>query len=104
MFASISFHITAAVVTRLTDRATSPEEAHLVVQAEAAERYLGAPTQTLAEALPDLRRRRQDPRAAQARWRGGALRAHQSGLQKLNRTRRSAIQLASCCLLLGRPL
>jgi 23S rRNA (adenine-N6)-dimethyltransferase len=51
VFASIPFDATAALVTRLTTAAAPPEEAHLVVQSEAAERYVGVPRQTLAALL-----------------------------------------------------
>ena len=41
VFANIPFNITTAIVTRLTAAPRPPEEAHLVVQREAADRFLG---------------------------------------------------------------
>lgn len=49
--ANIPFNLTSAIVARLTVGATAPEAAHLVLQREAAERFVGAPRGTLAAAL-----------------------------------------------------
>ncbi|HET7036456.1 MAG TPA: 23S ribosomal RNA methyltransferase Erm [Thermomicrobiaceae bacterium] len=49
--ANIPFNITAAIVARLTQAGNPPEEAVLVVQREAAERFVGQPRQTLAAVL-----------------------------------------------------
>lgn len=48
VFASPPFDITAAVMGRLTNAPQPPREACLVLQREAAERYIGSPSQTLA--------------------------------------------------------
>jgi 23S rRNA (adenine-N6)-dimethyltransferase len=49
--ANIPFNITAAIVTKLTRAANPPEDASLVIQREAAERFMGRPKQTLAALL-----------------------------------------------------
>jgi 23S rRNA (adenine-N6)-dimethyltransferase len=49
--ANIPFNITAAIVARLTEAANPPESATLVLQREAAERFLGQPRQTLVSLL-----------------------------------------------------
>jgi 23S rRNA (adenine-N6)-dimethyltransferase len=49
--ANIPFNVTAAVVDRLTAATNAPESATLVVQREAAERFMGRPRQTLAALL-----------------------------------------------------
>ncbi len=49
--ANIPFNLTAAIVTRLTGAVNAPEEASLVLQREAAERFLGTPKQTLVSLL-----------------------------------------------------
>lgn len=51
VFANIPFNITAAIVTRLTEAPNPPDEAALVMQQEAAERFTGAPRGTLPAAL-----------------------------------------------------
>jgi len=51
VFASIPFNATAAIVARLTAEPTAPLDAYLVLQREAAARFLGAPRGTLAAAL-----------------------------------------------------
>jgi 23S rRNA (adenine-N6)-dimethyltransferase len=48
VFASPPFDMTAAVMWRLTKAQVPPRDAWLVLQREAAERYLGSPHQTLA--------------------------------------------------------
>lgn len=50
VFANIPFAITAAIVGKLTSGTAPPSSAHLVVQQEAAERFIGAPTSTLQAA------------------------------------------------------
>ena len=51
VFASIPFNITSAIITRLTTGAGQPEDSYLVVQKEAASRFIGQPGQTLAALL-----------------------------------------------------
>ena len=51
VFASIPFNITAAIVERLTAEPWAPDDAYLVVQREAAARFLGEPRETLAALL-----------------------------------------------------
>lgn len=51
VFASIPFTITAALVTRLTTAEHPPEDMYLVMQQEAAERFLGQPRETLRSLL-----------------------------------------------------
>jgi 16S rRNA A1518/A1519 N6-dimethyltransferase RsmA/KsgA/DIM1 with predicted DNA glycosylase/AP lyase activity len=48
VFASPPFEITATIMRRLTNAPVPPRDAWLVLQREAAERYLGSPQQTLA--------------------------------------------------------
>jgi 23S rRNA (adenine-N6)-dimethyltransferase len=48
VFANPPFAITAAIVTTLTSAAVPPDDAFLAIQREAAERYLGRPSMTLA--------------------------------------------------------
>jgi 23S rRNA (adenine-N6)-dimethyltransferase len=48
VFASPPFDITAAIMRKLTDALVPPRDAWLVLQREAADRYLGSPDQTLA--------------------------------------------------------
>ena len=43
VFANPPFHRTAEVVRRLTEASRQPEDAHLIVQAEAAARFVGRP-------------------------------------------------------------
>jgi 23S rRNA (adenine-N6)-dimethyltransferase len=47
VFASPPFDVTTAIVTKLTEAASAPEDAFLVVQLEAARRYIGHPSETL---------------------------------------------------------
>lgn len=47
VFASLPFNVTAAIMAKLTTGGSPPADAFLVVQREAAERYLGSPRQTL---------------------------------------------------------
>lgn len=51
VFASIPFNVTAAIVEQITNEATAPDDAFLVVQAAAANRFLGQPRETLAALL-----------------------------------------------------
>lgn len=51
VFASIPFNRTAAIVGKLTSGVSPPEDAFLVLPAEAAARYLGRPEETLAALL-----------------------------------------------------
>lgn len=51
VFANIPFNITAAIMTRLTESPNPPDEAALVMQREAAERFTGSPRGTLSAAL-----------------------------------------------------
>ncbi len=51
VFANIPFHITSAIVARLTAAANPPEEACLVMQKEAALVYLGRPRASLRSIL-----------------------------------------------------
>lgn len=51
VFANIPFNITAAIMTRLTESPNPPDEAALVMQREAAERFTGSPRVTLPAAL-----------------------------------------------------
>ena len=50
VFASIPFNLTAAIITRLTE-SRAPLDSYLVVQREAAWRFLGSPRATLPSAL-----------------------------------------------------
>jgi len=51
VFSNIPFHSTAEIVNRLTGAVCPPDDTHLVVQLEAAERVLGQPRTTLASVL-----------------------------------------------------
>ena len=51
VFANIPFNATAAIVTRLTTDRWAPLDAYLVVQREAAIRYLGQPKESLSALL-----------------------------------------------------
>lgn len=51
VFANVPFAITAAIVGKLTSGTSPPVDAFLAVQREAAERFLGAPRETLAAIL-----------------------------------------------------
>jgi 23S rRNA (adenine-N6)-dimethyltransferase len=51
VFANIPFNITAAIVGKLTSGTSPPSDAYLGMQREAAERFLGAPRETLAAVL-----------------------------------------------------
>lgn len=51
VFASIPFNITAALVTKLVTAPVPPVESYLVVQREAALRFLGAPRESLSALL-----------------------------------------------------
>ncbi|MHB8575337.1 MAG: ribosomal RNA small subunit methyltransferase A, partial [Dehalococcoidia bacterium] len=51
VFASIPFNQTAAIVAKLMGAAVPPDDAYLVVQREAAERFMGRPTGTLVATL-----------------------------------------------------
>lgn len=47
VFASIPYHATAAIVGKLTTGVAPPDDAYLVVQREAANRFMGTPSETL---------------------------------------------------------
>ncbi len=51
MFASIPFNITTAIVTRLTTASCPPDDTYLVVQREAANKFLGKPRESLYAVL-----------------------------------------------------
>ena len=51
VFANIPFNITTAIVTKLTSAEHSPEDAYLVMQKEAADRFLGRPHESLYSVL-----------------------------------------------------
>jgi len=51
VFSNIPFDVTARIVSRLTRAENAPDEAYLVTQREAAERFLGVPRGTLVAAL-----------------------------------------------------
>lgn len=51
VFSSIPFNVTAAIIGQLTSRASAPEDAFLIVQSEAAARFLGQPKESLAALL-----------------------------------------------------
>lgn len=51
VFANIPFALTADIVRRLAETRRAPEDAYLVVQREAARRFLGTPDGTLVAAL-----------------------------------------------------
>lgn len=48
VFASIPFNVTAAIVAQITNDEAAPDDAFLVMQAAAANRFLGQPRETLA--------------------------------------------------------
>jgi hypothetical protein len=94
VFSNIPFDNTAEIVKRLTRTATPPDDAYLVVQREACERFLGQPKTTLVSVLlcsmvrsqasaripPDrfharAARGRRHAAAAQARTPAGGIRA-----------------------------
>ncbi len=101
MFANVPFAVTSAVITRLASAAVPPEDSYLVVQREAAERFIGRPVGTLYAALlhphlelsvlyrfarsdfaPSPQRRCRDAPPAQART-APAARCRTSGLSRL---------------------
>lgn len=47
VFANIPFNITSAVVTRLTTAPVPPDDTYLIMQKEAAEKFLGVPQESL---------------------------------------------------------
>jgi 23S rRNA (adenine-N6)-dimethyltransferase len=47
VFSNIPFDVTASILNRLTRAENAPDEAYLVTQREAAERFLGVPRSTL---------------------------------------------------------
>ena len=51
VFANIPFNITTAIVTKLTSARYPPEDAYLVMQREAADRFLGRPRESLYSVL-----------------------------------------------------
>ncbi|HVC81228.1 MAG TPA: 23S ribosomal RNA methyltransferase Erm [Chloroflexota bacterium] len=51
VFANIPYALTTAIVTRLTSAPVIPRDSYLVVQREAAERFIGSPRATLYAAL-----------------------------------------------------
>jgi 23S rRNA (adenine-N6)-dimethyltransferase len=51
VFASIPFNITTAIVTKLTTALCPPDDAYLVVQKEAADKFLGRPRESLYAVL-----------------------------------------------------
>jgi len=51
VFANIPFNITTAIVTKLTSAEHPPEDAYLVMQKEAADRFLGKPHESLYSVL-----------------------------------------------------
>src|SRR5947209_8148600 len=51
VFANIPFNITTAIVTKLTSAEYPPEDAYLVMQKEAADRFLGKPHESLYSVL-----------------------------------------------------
>ena len=51
VFANIPFNITTAIVTKLTSAEYPPEDAYLVMQKEAADRFLGRPHESLYSVL-----------------------------------------------------
>ena len=51
VFASIPFNVTTAIVAKLTSGVSPPADAYMVVQQEAAARFLGEPRETLAAVL-----------------------------------------------------
>jgi len=51
VFANLPFNITSAIVTRLTTVPVPPDDAYLIMQKEAAERFLGDPQESLYSIL-----------------------------------------------------
>lgn len=51
VFANIPFNITSAIVTRLTTAPVPPDDAYLIMQKEAAEKFLGEPYESLYSLL-----------------------------------------------------
>jgi 23S rRNA (adenine-N6)-dimethyltransferase len=51
VFSNIPFNVTTSIINRLTRAEHAPDDAYLVAQREAAERFLGAPRCTLPAAL-----------------------------------------------------
>ncbi|MHB8599520.1 MAG: 23S ribosomal RNA methyltransferase Erm [Ktedonobacteraceae bacterium] len=51
VFANIPFNITSAIVTRLTTAPVPPEDTYLIMQKEAAEKFLGEPYESLYSLL-----------------------------------------------------
>ena len=51
VFASIPYSLTAAIIAKLTSSPRPPLTAHLVVQTEAAHKYMGVPRETLSALL-----------------------------------------------------
>jgi 23S rRNA (adenine-N6)-dimethyltransferase len=51
VFANIPFNVTTAIVSKLTSGSSPPDDAYLVVQWEAAERFVGAPRESLTAVL-----------------------------------------------------
>ncbi len=47
VFANIPFNVTTAILTKLTTATLPPEDSYLMVQKEAAQRFLGEPAETL---------------------------------------------------------
>ncbi|MDQ3856108.1 MAG: 23S ribosomal RNA methyltransferase Erm [Chloroflexota bacterium] len=51
VFANIPFNVTADIVSKLTSAPNPPDDTYLVMQAEAAKKYLGLPRETLYSVL-----------------------------------------------------
>lgn len=51
VFSNVPFAVTAGIVSRLTETSNPPEDAYLAVQREAAQRFTGAPRETLVSLL-----------------------------------------------------
>ena len=51
VFGNIPFNITSAIVTHLTTTVVPPDDAYLIMQKEAAQRFLGVPHETLYSVL-----------------------------------------------------
>lgn len=51
VFANIPFNITSSIVTRLTSAPVPPDDAYLVMQKEAAEKFMGMPRESLYSVL-----------------------------------------------------
>jgi len=47
IFSNIPFNITAEIIKKIVDREKAPQEAHLFLQKEAAQKYLGEPKESL---------------------------------------------------------